>query len=199
MSAGGKTQGGGDVWRICSLHLRLIEATCIPWLRLLAASSRDGNTRPQKFQKCSFSELCLDSSPSSVSGVLFHSIQLNIHFCSCKRYSVCIYLTSSVYQTLETGWETTQHSTEELVVSLPRDGNPRPWSKPVLQGRGFPGFILGDVRALDTHSNTFPCGQFTLLWTAAAQGVFTNAGAPQYLAYSRDILHTHRTELLNSN
>lgn len=35
----------------------------------------------KKFQKCSFSELCLDLSPSSVSGVLFHSIQLNIHSC----------------------------------------------------------------------------------------------------------------------
>ena len=61
----------------------------------------------KKFQKCSFSELCLDLSPSSVSGVLFHSIQLNVHSCSCKRYPVCVYLVPSVYQTLETGWETT--------------------------------------------------------------------------------------------
>lgn len=147
MSAGG-LRGSGDVWRICSLHFAADRGHLYSLApdSLLHLQRRQYKTQKQ-FQKCSFSELCLDSSPSSVSGVLFHSIQLNIHFCSCKRYSVCIYLAPSVYQTLETGWETTQHSTEELVVSLPKEQKPRPWSKPVLQGRGFPGCILGDVQS----------------------------------------------------
>ena len=46
----------------------------------------------KKFQKCSFSELCLDLSPSSVSGVLFHSIQLNIHCLQKNQKVILLYL-----------------------------------------------------------------------------------------------------------